>query len=61
MEKMKLEFTIDQLNLIVAALGRMPYESVFTIITDIQNQVQTQIAQQNDPRDVGPPPKSNSK
>jgi hypothetical protein len=58
MEKMKLEFTIDQVNIILTSLGRMPYESVFTLIADVQTQAQAQIAQkQNAPRDVEPPAK----
>jgi hypothetical protein len=57
MEKMKFEFTLDQLNIIMSALGRMPYENVFALIAEVQRQVQPQLPQQNVPRDVGPPGK----
>ena len=58
MEKMiKFEFTIEQTNLILAALARMPYEAVSNIIPEIQKQAQSQV--DNMPRTVGPPPKTN--
>jgi hypothetical protein len=55
MNKFKFEFTPEQINIIVAALGRMPYETVFALINDIQKQAQDQ-ARISQPRDVGPPP-----
>lgn len=57
MEKtLKFEFTVEQINLILASLGRMPYESVALMIADIQKQAQEQI-KENGVRTVGPPPK----
>ena len=55
MNTFKFEFTHEQVNIIVAALGRMPYETVFALINDIQKQAQIQLSSST-PRDVGPPP-----
>lgn len=45
MEKtFKFEFTVEQTNVILAALGRMPYESVVGLIAEIQKQAQSQIS-----------------
>ena len=35
---MKLDLSIQEINLILASLGRMPYESVFGVIEKIQAQ-----------------------
>jgi hypothetical protein len=43
--KMKFEFTIDEVNTIMAALGRMPYESVFQLVDNIRQQAAPQIPQ----------------
>lgn len=57
MEKtFKFEFTVDQVNLILASLGRMPYEAVAPMIAEVQKQAQEQI-KENGVRTVGPPPK----
>lgn len=55
MEKLKFEFTVEQVNLILSSLGRMPYEAVVQMITEVQKQAQEQI--NNGTRTVGPPPK----
>lgn len=47
MKKVNLELTIDQLNVIVASLGKMSYESVFQVINEIQNQIQPQLKEQS--------------
>jgi hypothetical protein len=44
---MKLEFTIEELNIIMASLARMPYESVFQIIENIKMQAANQSPSQN--------------
>ena len=54
---LKFEFTVEQTNLILAALARMPYEAVAPMIAELQKQAQAQI--DNAPRTVGPPPKAN--
>jgi hypothetical protein len=43
---MKFEFTIEELNLVMAALGRMPYESVFQLVENIRKQAGPQIQAQ---------------
>ena len=40
---MKFEFTIEELNIIMAALGRMPYEQVFTLVENVRKQAGPQI------------------
>ncbi len=47
MEKMKLQFTLDEANLMIEALSRLPYERVFKLITNLQNQYQHLEAEQN--------------
>ena len=42
---MKFEFTIEELNIIMAALGRMPYEQVFQLVENVRNQAAPQIQQ----------------
>ena len=39
---MKLDLTIQEANLILASLGRMPYETVFGLIEKIQAQAKEQ-------------------
>jgi hypothetical protein len=46
---MKFEFNIDELNLIMNALGRMPYEAVFQLVESIRQQAAPQIQQQAAP------------
>ena len=40
---MTFEFTIEELNLIMASLGRMPYESVFQLVEKIRQQAAPQL------------------
>ncbi len=54
MNNIKFEFTVDQTNMIMTALVRLPYEAVAPLIAEIQKQAQSQI--KNVPREVGPPP-----
>ena len=39
---MKFEFTIEQINTIMSALGRMPYEQVFQLVETIRQQAAPQ-------------------
>lgn len=50
----KLELSLDQLNLIMLALSKMPYETVYSLIPIINEQAQKQL--KNEARTVGPPP-----
>jgi len=39
---LKLDLSIQEINLILASLGRMPYEAVFALIEKIQTQAKEQ-------------------
>jgi hypothetical protein len=39
----KLELSLEEINVVLAALGRMPYESVAALIPKIQQQGQAQL------------------
>jgi len=39
---MKLDLSIQEINIILASLGRMPYEAVFSVIEKIQTQAKEQ-------------------
>jgi len=43
---MNFEFTIEEVNVIMAALGRAPYETVFQLVEKIRQQAAPQIQQQ---------------
>lgn len=53
-KKLNFEFTVEQVNIILGSLGRMPYEAVAGLIPEIQRQAQGQL--DGMPRDVPPPP-----
>jgi hypothetical protein len=48
----KLELTLNEINVIMQALGQMPFASVFELVTKIREQAQAQIAQQEVPSDA---------
>jgi len=39
---MKLDLSIQEINIILASLGRMPYEAVFELVEEIRNQAKEQ-------------------
>lgn len=39
----ELKLSFDNVNVIMAALGKLPYENVFQVIQDITAQVRTQL------------------
>jgi len=39
---LKLDLSIQEINLILASLGRMPYEAVFELVEKIRNQAKEQ-------------------
>jgi hypothetical protein len=43
---MKLELTVAEINMILQALGNAPYAQVFELVQKIQQQAQTQMADQ---------------
>jgi hypothetical protein len=42
---MNFEFNINEVNIIMSALGRMPYESVFDLVEKIRAQAAPQLQQ----------------
>lgn len=49
---MKLDLSINEVNVIMQALGQLPYASVFELVTKIREQAQTQIVQQQEATDA---------
>ena len=45
---MKLDLSIQEVNTIMASLGRMPYESVFAVIEKIREQATAQVEQEKE-------------
>jgi hypothetical protein len=45
---MKLDLTINEVNLILQALGNAPYAQVFELVQKIREQAQSQIAPQEE-------------
>ena len=41
---MKIELSINEINVIMQALGNLPYASVFELVLKIREQVQPQLA-----------------
>jgi hypothetical protein len=63
---MNFEFTIEETNVIMSALGRAPYEAVFQLVEKIRTQAGPQLpanvtapAQMPDPNFAGPVPVAN--
>jgi len=46
MNEITIKLSLDNVNKILAALGQMPYQSVFELVEDIRTQVVPQIQQQ---------------
>jgi len=40
---MKLDLSVQEINIILASLGRMPYEAVFELVEKIRNQAKEQV------------------
>lgn len=47
----KLEVTVEEANLILTALGRLPYEAVSTLIPKLQQQGQEQLQKDDKPQE----------
>lgn len=47
MDKLHLELTIDQVNLVFASLGKAPYETVFQLVEELNKQLVPQIQAAN--------------
>lgn len=52
MNKLKFEFTVEEVNIIMAALVKMPFETVAQLVGNVQQQVQPQLQQQKDSQTV---------
>jgi hypothetical protein len=57
MNNLNFELTVEEANLVIAALAKMPFEAVANLIPKMQQQAQAQLPQQD--RVVGPPPSKN--
>lgn len=44
--KVSLSLSVEAINVVLASLGKMPYESVFTVVEEIRKQATPQIQQQ---------------
>ena len=44
---LKFEFTVDEINMILGAIGRLPYENVFQLVEKIRTQASTQVAERD--------------
>jgi hypothetical protein len=44
MNPIKLTFSVEQVNMILSALGNAPYVQVAALIAEIQKQAQSQVA-----------------
>lgn len=43
MDKLHLELSVEQMNVIFAALGKAPYESVFQLVEELNKQLVPQL------------------
>ena len=55
MQTLQLHLTIDEVNLLLEALGDLPFARVHTLIGSIQQQAQEQLQESNPPPDEKPP------
>ena len=53
MKNIQLELTVEETNLILEALGALPFAQVYTLIGRIQERARQQIADQSEPRPTG--------
>lgn len=49
MSTITLSLNVDQVNMVLAALGNAPYVQVVALVTEIQKQAQSQLAMPQDP------------
>lgn len=49
---LKFELSLEEANIILASLGKMPYESVAGLIAKLQKQAAPQLAEQNESPDA---------
>jgi hypothetical protein len=51
---MKFEFTIEQVNLLLHALSKMPYEMSAEMIAELRRQAEPQVAALQKPAEAAP-------
>jgi len=44
---MKLDLSVQEVNLILSALGRLPYEAVFELVEKVRKQASQQLPQES--------------
>ena len=49
MKEITLTLTLDELNVVLAGLGKLPLEAVFATFTKIKTQAEPQVSQQSEP------------
>lgn len=54
-KKIALELTVDEINLILQALGQLPYAQVFGLVARIHEQSRQQLEAPAGPRSPAPP------
>jgi hypothetical protein len=63
MNKVTLNLSIDEANLVLEALGDMPYRRVYELVVKIQQQASEQLKEKrgnNEPQNLNPVPKSDT-
>jgi hypothetical protein len=45
---LKLELNLDEVNIILAGLGKLPFESVFRLVKNLEEQLGPQLKEQQD-------------
>ena len=50
MNNIQLELTIDEINKVLQALGKQPYEDVFQLISKVQEQASSQLQSTIEPK-----------
>jgi hypothetical protein len=53
-QKITLQLDINELNTIMAGLGKLPYEQCFAVVDSVRQQVSPQIQQQGGSGAMGP-------
>jgi len=48
-KEITLTLTLDELNVVLAGLGKLPLETVFATFTKIKDQAESQVRQQSEP------------
>ena len=52
MKELEIRLSIDEINMILSALGQMPYIKVYTLMQEIQQQASAQIQEVNESHNI---------